>query len=47
MKLINILIMSFNTVLKYIKHLDMHDNIESTKIASDNRFILRCGKKTN
>ena len=32
--------MNFNTVLKYIKYY-----IKSTKIASDNRFVLRYEKK--
>ena len=37
----SILIITFNTMLKYVKHLDMHDSIEYFKITSDNIFILR------
>ena len=45
MKFINMLVINFNTVLKYMKYLGIYDNIKSTKIASDNRFVVRYGIK--
>ena len=34
-----------NHIIKLYKNLKNDDNIESFKIKSDDRFVLRCGKK--
>ena len=45
MKNMKMITIGFSTLLRYVKKLKNDDSIESVKIKSDKRFVLRPGKK--